>query len=108
MLRKKTNVVDPNALIPELPSPADLRPFPTKLGVEYKFHQTPVRAISVSPCGKFLASGDQANNLVIFDVKTSRILRKYQLENDVVDSLEWCPTRYGLIAATNDSCVYLI
>ena len=29
MLKKKVNVLDPNSLIPELPSPADLKPFPT-------------------------------------------------------------------------------
>jgi len=29
MMKKKANIVDPNALIPQLPSPNDLKPFPT-------------------------------------------------------------------------------
>jgi len=28
LLRKKVNVTDPSKLIPELPSPSDLKPFP--------------------------------------------------------------------------------
>ena len=93
MTKKKMNVTDPNTLIPELPSPNDLKPFPTKVSVEYKFHGTCVRSISVSPCGKFLASGDEESNVVIWDIKTTRILRKYKLKNPVIDCLEWCPSK---------------
>ena len=108
MLRKKTNLVDPNTLIPELPSPADLKPFPTKLSIEYKFHETAVRSLAISPCGKYLASGDESSNLVIWDVKTARIVRKYKFENAVTDCIEWCPGRYGVLAVTNDTDLYLI
>jgi lipopolysaccharide/colanic/teichoic acid biosynthesis glycosyltransferase len=55
-------------------------PFPTTLSIEYKFHTTCVRSISVSPCGTYLASGDEDSNLVIWHVQTSRILRKYKLD----------------------------
>jgi hypothetical protein len=29
MMKKKANIVDPKALIPQLPSPNDLKPFPS-------------------------------------------------------------------------------
>jgi ribosome biogenesis protein ERB1 len=48
MLKKKVNITDPNALIPQLPSPNDLKPFPSTLSIEYNFHQKCVRSISIS------------------------------------------------------------
>lgn len=85
VMKKKVQVSDPNQLIPELPQPSDLKPFPTQLSLEYNFHTTCVRAISVSPCGTYLASGDEDSNLVIWHVQTGRIMRKYKLENKVID-----------------------
>jgi ribosome biogenesis protein ERB1 len=109
VLKKKVNVQDPSALIPELPQPSDLMPFPTTLSIEYKFHTTCVRSISVSPCGTYLASGDEDSNLVIWHVQTSRILRKYKLDNKVVDCVEWCPSKDRcILTATNEELVYVI
>jgi ribosome biogenesis protein ERB1 len=68
VLKKKVNISDPSMLIPELPQPSDLKPFPSTLSIEYKFHTSCVRSISVSPCGTYLASGDEDGNLVIWDV----------------------------------------
>ena len=87
MTKKKMNITDPNTLLPELPSPNDLRPFPIDTSITYKFHTTCVRCIAVSPCGKFLASGDEDHNLVIWDVQTTRILRKYKLEHKIIDCI---------------------
>ena len=109
MTRKKMNVTDPNALIPELPSPGDLKPFPTQVSVEFNFHKTCVRSISVTPCGKFLATGDEDHNLVIWDVKSARILRKYKLPNAVIDCIEWCPTEtHNLLAVVNEEFVFIL
>jgi ribosome biogenesis protein ERB1 len=93
LTRKRTNVQDPNQLIPELPSPNDLKPFPTRESISYSFHKTNVRSISVSQCGKFLASGDEDHNLIVWEVGTGRILRKYKLENKVVDCVAWSPSK---------------
>lgn len=51
VMKKKVNVKDLQSLIPELPSPNELKPFPQKLSIEYKYHESQVRSISVSPCG---------------------------------------------------------
>jgi len=109
VLKKKMNISDPSQLIPELPSPEDLKPFPTRLSIEYKFHKTPIRSMSVSPCGSYLASGDEDGNLVIWHAATGRIMRKYKLENKVVDSVEWNPNKQiGLLAVCNEEFVILI
>jgi len=109
VLKKKVNVTDPTALIPELPQPSDLKPFPNSLSIEYKFHNSTVRSISVSPCGLYLASGDEQGNLVIWHVATSRMLRQYKLDNSIIDSVEWNPSKNTcILAAANEEQVYLL
>jgi WD40 repeat protein len=86
-----------------------LKPFPTAVSIEYKFHKSCVRSISVSPCGQFLASGDEDHNLVVWHILTSRIMRKYKLTNKVVDCVEWNPNKgICMISAANEELVYLI
>lgn len=109
MTKKKMNVTDPNSLIPELPSPNDLKPFPTNVSIDYKFHKTCVRSISVSQCGRYLASGDEDHNLIVWDINSTRILRKYKLENPIIDCVEWCTSQTNsLLAAVNEEFVYVI
>lgn len=109
LTRKKVNVQDPNVLIPELPSPNDLKPFPTRQSIDFNFHKSCVRSISISPCGRYLASGDEDSNVIVWDVLTTRILRKYKFENKVVDSVSWSPsTTHCLLAASNEESVYLL
>jgi len=68
-----------------------------------------LRSISVSQCGRYLASGDEQHNLVIWDIKSARILRKYKLDNPVIDCIEWSPSKENcLLAATNEDNVYVI
>lgn len=100
---------DPSKLIPELPSPSELKPFPTQVSVDFHFHTTCVRTIAVSPNGKWLASGDEDSNLVIWNTKTTKIVRKYQMPNKVVDRVAWCPNEsVCLLAVANEETVHLV
>lgn len=103
------NVTDPTKLIPELPSPNDLKPFPSAVSIEYAFHTKSVRALSISPNGLYLASGDEDHNLVIWHTRTSKIMRHYTLPNKVVDSIQWNPdsTLCLLIAANEENVVVI-
>ena len=103
------NVSDPSKLIPELPSPSDLKPFPTQVSLDFNFHTTCVRTIALSPNGRWLASGDEASNLVIWNTKTSKIVRKYQMPHKVVDRVAWCPNEsYCILAVANEETVHLV
>ncbi len=48
-VKKRLRNIDPDSLIPNLPRPADLRPFPTTLSIEYRGHIAPINSISLSP-----------------------------------------------------------
>jgi ribosome biogenesis protein ERB1 len=79
------------------------------MSIDFTFHTTCVRTISVSPCGEYLASGDEDGNLVIWHVKTTRILRKYKLENKIIDCVEWNPIKErSVVAVCNEEKVYVI
>merc|ERR1719478_826761 len=54
-LRQRMNV-DPESLLPKLPSPKDLRPFPTHVAVSYEGHAGHVRSVAVDPSGQWLAT----------------------------------------------------
>lgn len=63
----------------------------------------------MSPCGKYLASGDESHNLVVWCVTSAKILRRYKLEYAVIDKIEWCPSqKHCILSATNDELVYLL
>lgn len=109
LFRKKVNVSDPSKLIPELPSPNDLKPFPSQVSIDFNFHTTCVRAIAVSPNGAFLATGDEDSNVVIWCVRTSKIVRKYKMSNKVIDKIQWCPNAsFSILAVANEEKVHLI
>ncbi len=59
---------DPTQLLPKLPSPQDLRPFPCKLGFEYKGHKGGVPSLSTSPTGEWLATGCEDCVVRVFEV----------------------------------------
>lgn len=65
-------------MIPDIPNASELKPFPSKVAISFKGHSTQVRSISVSPCGKFLATGDQSGNVYVWDVLTSWLQWKYK------------------------------
>lgn len=54
--RVKLNI-DAEYLIPKLPSPRDLQPFPTIESMIYEGHTDLVRTISIEPKGEYLVSG---------------------------------------------------
>ena len=55
---KRTKVtIAPEYLIPKLPSPRDLQPFPTLQNLIYKGHTDMVRTISIEPKGEYLLTG---------------------------------------------------
>ncbi|CAG9853736.1 unnamed protein product [Phyllotreta striolata] len=88
-IKMKLNI-EPESLVPKLPSPKDLQPFPTILAIEYKGHTDMVRSISIDKTGQYLLSGSDDCTIKIWEVNTGRCLKTIKT-NSVVRSVEWCP-----------------
>ncbi|XP_064393432.1 ribosome biogenesis protein bop1-B-like isoform X2 [Halichondria panicea] len=83
--------VEPEELLPKLPKPRDLQPFPTTLALEYKGHKGLVRCVSVEGVkGQWLASGGEDVTLRLWEVVSGRCMGVVTLE-DTPTSLEFAP-----------------
>ena len=49
--------IQPEDLLPHLPNPKDLQPFPTVMSMVYEGHTDMVRSIAVEPKGQYMVSG---------------------------------------------------
>ena len=89
--------IDPESLIPELPSPKDLRPFPIKCSTVYQGHTGRIRTVSVDPTGLWLATGSDDGSVRVWEILSGRQVYKLQAidveENpeEHIDAVEWHP-----------------
>ena len=107
--RSKLNI-DPESLLPKLPSPDELRPFPTVCADLFKEHESRVRSISVDPTGTLVASGGDDGRVRIWEVLTGRQVWSKQLsDEDAVDAVSWRPgTDAVILAAAAAETLYFI
>ncbi|VDM57640.1 unnamed protein product [Angiostrongylus costaricensis] len=83
--------VDPSDLLPDLPNPNDLRPFPTTLAFYMHGHIGQVRSISVEPdYGELLASGGEDGTVRIWMIGAGRCLKTYKVGGPVT-CVAFCP-----------------
>ncbi|KAJ3348632.1 Ribosome biogenesis protein 1 [Kappamyces sp. JEL0680] len=100
--------VDPESLIPRLPSPKDLRPFPTKLSIVFKGHSGRIRALDVDPSGQWLASGSDDSTLKIWEIASGRCVNTISFGESVM-AVAWNPNRaLSLVAVAVGTKVCLV
>uniref|UniRef100_A0A3B5MQF0 Ribosome biogenesis protein BOP1 n=1 Tax=Xiphophorus couchianus TaxID=32473 RepID=A0A3B5MQF0_9TELE len=86
--RKMRVNVNPEDLIPKLPKPKDLQPFPTTQALVYRGHSGLVRSISVSPSGQWLVSGSDDGSVRLWEVCSSRCVKTVPV-GGAVKSVAW-------------------
>lgn len=106
--RKMRVNVNPEDLIPKLPKPKDLQPFPTTQSLVYRGHSGLVRSISVSPSGQWLASGSDDGSVRFWEVCSARCMKTVQV-GGAVKSVAWNPNpAVCLLAVALDSVVLIL
>lgn len=107
--RKNRVQVNPEDLIPQLPKPADLQPFPAIQSLVYTGHPGKVLSTSVEPAGQFIVSGDDTGCVKVFEVLTGRCFKTIDNLPGPVTSVTWYPnSSRSIISAIVDKSVYLI
>ena len=107
--RNKLNI-DPESLLPKLPSPEELRPFPTTCATLFRGHEGRVRSTAIDPSGIWLASGGDDSTVRVWELLTGREIWSVKLESrGAINVVRWRPGTDALIlsAATGED-VYLI
>ena len=108
--RSKLNI-DPESLLPKLPSPEELRPFPTTCATIFRGHEGRVRSLSIDPFGLWLASGGDDGIVRIWELLTGRQLWHAKLSSDeAINVVRWRPGTDAVIlsAATGPDLYYII
>ncbi|KAK6186129.1 hypothetical protein SNE40_008226 [Patella caerulea] len=88
--RKVRMNVNPDDLIPKLPKPRDLQPFPTTEYLVFKGHKGIIRTISPDPKGQWIASGCDDKTVKIWEVATGRCIKTFNVESKV-KGVAWNP-----------------
>ncbi|KAL1999902.1 hypothetical protein VTN02DRAFT_3816 [Thermoascus thermophilus] len=97
--RSKLNI-DPESLLPKLPNPEELKPFPTTCATIFRGHKGRVRSLAVDPSGIWLASGGDDGTVRVWELLTGRQLWSAQLsEEDPVNVVRWRPGKDALVLA---------
>lgn len=91
-VRKNRLNIDPDSLIPKLPSPKDLQPFPTQQSISYEGHTGRIRCFSLDPVGLYMVSGSDDNTVKLWEISTGRCLKTWKFES-VIHSVAWNPNR---------------
>ncbi|KAJ3260770.1 Ribosome biogenesis protein erb1 [Boothiomyces macroporosus] len=100
--------IDPESLIPKLPSPKDLKPFPTKLSITYKGHSAKVRSFSLDPTGQWIVSCGDDKTVRIWEIATGRNLKTVKVD-EIPMAAAWSPSKsVSLIAVATGEKVILL
>ncbi|KAK5132935.1 Ribosome biogenesis protein erb1 [Meristemomyces frigidus] len=107
--RSKLNI-DPESLLPKLPDPAELKPFPTTCATVCRGHEGRVRSIAVDPSGWYIASGGDDGTVRVWDFKTGRQLWRIKLSaSEPVNVVSWRPGQDArVLTACCGETVYFI
>lgn len=90
--RKRLNI-DPDSLIPTLPSPQSLRPFPTYLTLHQQHHSSSrARCLSISSDDEWAISGDENGVVSLWETFTGHEAARWRF-GQKIGSLAWCPRK---------------
>jgi ribosome biogenesis protein ERB1 len=108
--RNKMNI-DPESLLPKLPSPDELRPFPTTCSTIFRGHEGRVRSVAVDPTGTLIASGGDDGTVRVWEILTGRLLWTRKLSSELpVSAVRWRPGTDAVVvaAAVGESLYFII
>jgi len=105
LIKSKVTMV-PEDLLPKIPSPQQLKPFP-EVNTQTYLHADAVNSISVHWSGEWVACSDRSGHVSIWEVQSGRCITTLQLQR-AASAVSWHPTsRQSLIAICIGTCVLI-
>jgi ribosome biogenesis protein ERB1 len=106
-LKRRLNI-NPETLVPKLPKPRELKPFPNALSLQFLGHTKNVRSITISPDGQYLVSGSDDGTVRLWEVDTSLCRNSWKFPDPVIH-VTWNPNpQHHLVAVVTGNKVVLI
>ena len=84
VVKKKLDIKEED-ILPTLPKPEELKPFPTKENITFKGHESSIRAMCIDPKGKFLISGDNGGFVYSWDIQTAKIVKRIDVSDNILN-----------------------
>ncbi len=83
VIKKKSDLKEED-ILPNLPKPEELKPFPNKEAILFRGHESSIRAMAIDPCGKFLISGDNGGFIHFWDIQTAKVIKRMDIDDTIV------------------------
>lgn len=98
-IRKNRLNIDPNSLLPKLPRPEELKPFPTLCQTIFKGHDGRVRTVAFSPDGEWIASGGDDGTIRVWSLNGHQEWMAKVSSEESVNVVRWRPNKDTFILA---------
>jgi ribosome biogenesis protein ERB1 len=112
-LKRRLNI-DPETLLPRLPRPRELKPYPNTLCLQYLGHKKAIRQVCISPDGQYMASCSDDGTVRLWEIDTCLCRNVWKIggssgSGSGVIALAWNPNAsHCILAAATANKVVLI
>ena len=105
IIRKKHDITEKD-ILPDVPEPKDLKPFPTKDNISNFGHNNTITSIAVDPAGDYVFSSDVAGFVYFSDVISTKILLEVYLK-EKIKNIQY-NSFLSLLAVCCDDTIYFM